>query len=221
MSGLKRGSGERSNRYSESKYTNWCRYNPFDLEISALPDDLRSELNIETGTALVPVYKRDLHTDFMRPVEPEDVRDVLCRVPSDFLNSLRGIYLLGGTSKQLRASKKRFRYGCYGYGRIYLYAFPRRMLRERWGRLPKPTIVEEYQRMGAQWKQNDSGWWLEFDRSSLKRFYLFDVLLHELGHHADKRVWSRDTESAERYAEWFAREYARSIANSSDFAVCS
>jgi PIN domain nuclease of toxin-antitoxin system len=26
---------------------------------------------------------------------------------------------------------------------------------------------------------------------------------------------------AERYAEWLAREYARSIANSSDFAVCS
>jgi hypothetical protein len=214
MSGLKRGSSERSNRYSESKYTNWSRYNPFDLEISTLPEELKPEINIETGTAIVPVYTRDLHTDFIRPVEVEDVRKLLSSVPSDFLDSLRGIYLLGGTSKQLRASKKHFRYGCYGSGRIYLYAFPRWMLTELWGQLPKPTVVEEYKRMGAQWKQSDSGWWLEFDRSSLKRFYLFDVLLHELGHHVDKQVWSRDTESAERYAEWFAQEYARLIAES-------
>ncbi len=65
--------------------------------------------------------------------------------------------------------------------------------------------------MGAKWKQDESGWWLEFDRLSLRRFYLFDVLLHELGHHVDKRVWKRDTISAERYAEWFAQEYARLI----------
>lgn len=211
MSGLKRGSSERSNRYTESKYTNWSQYNPFDLEISTLPDDLKCELNIETDTAIVPVYIRNLHTDFIRPVEAEDVKELLSYVPSDFLNSLHGIYLLGGTSKQLRASKKHFRYGCYHCRRIYLYAFPRRMLCEHWGKLPKPTIVEEYKRMGAEWKQNNSSWWLKFERSSLKRFYLFDVLLHELGHHVDKRVWSRDTESAERYAEWFAREYSRLI----------
>lgn len=216
MSGLKRGSSERSNRYSESKYTNWSRYNPFDLEISALPDELRLEINIETGAEVVPVYIRNLHADFIHPVEGKDVSELLSSVPSDFLNSLRGIYLLGGTSKQLRASKKHFRYGCYESGRIYLYAFPRRMLREHWGKLPKPTIVEEYKRMGAEWKQNDSGWWLEFDRASLKKFYLFNVLLHELGHHVDKRVWSRDTESAERYAEWFAQEHARLIASSAD-----
>lgn len=214
MSGLKRGSSERSNRYSESKYTNWSRYNPFDLEISTLPEELKPEINIEAGAAIVPVYTRDLHPDFIRPVEVKDIRGLLSRVPSDFLNSLRGIYLLGGTSKQLKASKKRFRYGCYESGRIYLYAFPRWMLTELWGQLPKPTIVEEYRRMGAQWKQSDSGWRLEFDQSSLKRFYLFDVLLHELGHHVDKRVWSRDTESAERYAEWFAQEYARLITKS-------
>jgi hypothetical protein len=214
MSGLKRGSSERSNRYSESKCTNWSRYNPFDLEISTLPDDLKPELNIETGTAAISVYIRDLHADFIRPVETEDVRELLTRVPSNFLNSLDSIYLLGGTSKQLRASKKRFRYGCYESGRIYLYAFPRRMLIDNWGQLPKPTIVEEYKRMGAKWKQNDSVWSLEFDQSSLKRFYLFDVLLHELGHHIDRRIRGRDTESAERYAEWFAQEYARLITES-------
>jgi hypothetical protein len=215
MSGLKRGSSERSNRYSGSKCTNWSRYNPFDLEISTLPNDIKPGLTIETGSATISVYVRDVHTDFIRPVEAEDIRKLLSCVPSDFLHSLDSIYLLGGTSKQLRASKKSLRYGCYEPGRIYLYAFPRRMLKDHWGQLPKPTIVEEYKRMGAEWKQDDSGWWLEFDQLSLKRFYLFNVLLHELGHHIDKQVWRRDTESAERYAEWFAQEYARLIAQPS------
>ncbi len=216
MSGQKRGSSERSNRYSESKCTNWSRYNPFDLEISILPDNLKPELNFEIGAAIVSVYLRDLHADFIRPVEAEDVRELLSSVPSDFLHSLDSIYLLGGTSKQLKASKKSFRYGCYEAGRIYLYAFPRRMLIDYWGKLPKPTIVEEYKRMGAEWKQNDLGWWLEFDQSSLKQFYLLDVLLHELGHHVDRRIWGQDTASAERSAEWFAQEYARFAQPSAD-----
>jgi hypothetical protein len=223
MSGFKRSGGERSNRYSESKYTNWSRYNPFDLEISALSKNMRSILEIATDSETIPIYARDLHTEFIRPTEVKDVAELLSRVPSDFLKSLRGISLLGGTSKQLRASKKRFQYGCYcnWSSQIYLYAYPRRMMKEYWGHLPKPEIVEEYSRMGAKWKPDCSGWWLIFDESSIRKFYLFDVLLHEIGHHVDRRSRRRDTTSAERYAEWFAQEYAQSILKPSDdiFAI--
>jgi hypothetical protein len=216
MSGLKRSGGERSNMYSESKYTNWSRYNPFDSEISALPENLHSKLDIVTDLGTIPIYVRDLHPEFIRPAEAKDVAELLSRVPSNFLKFLDGIYLLGGTSKQLIASRRRFRYGCYWRSQIYLYAFPRRMMKEYWNHLPKPAIVEEYRRMGAEWKSDQSSWWLIFDESSIRQFYLFNVLLHELGHHVDKRVWSRSTESAERYAEWFAQEYARSILKPSD-----
>ena len=67
--------------------------------------------------------------------------------------------------------------------------------------MSRASYVEEYERMGAKWKQDKSDWWLEFDRESLRQVYLYDVLPHELGHHTDKRVWMRDTASAERYAE--------------------
>jgi len=53
------------------------------------------------------------------------------------------------------------------------------------------------------------GWCVEFTEESLRAFYLLDVLLHELGHHVDERVWSRDVQSAERFAEWFAGERSR------------
>jgi hypothetical protein len=89
-------------------------------------------------------------------------------------------------------------------------------MKEYWSHLPKPAIVEEYRRMGAEWKPDHSGWWLIFNESSIRRFYLYDVLLHELGHYVDKRSQSRSTASAERYAEWFAQEYAQSILKPSD-----
>lgn len=211
MSGFKRSSGERSNIYSESKFTNWSRYNPFDLEISTLPEYSKPSLRLNTSLGTISVYVQDLHSKFIHPVSAEDVQHVLGRVPVEYLVHLHTVHLLGGTSRQLKASKKSFRYGCYGSGTIYLYAFPKRMLKDYWVSLPKPTIVDEYERMGAHWRQDQAGWWLEFDRGSLKRYYLFDVLLHELGHHHDKRVWKRDTPSAERYAEWFAQETARAI----------
>ncbi|PZD71339.1 hypothetical protein C1752_06618 [Acaryochloris thomasi RCC1774] len=211
MSGFKCSSGERSNIYSESKFTNWSRYNPFDLEISTLPKYSKPKLRFETGSGAISVYVQKLHPKFIHPVCAEDIQNVLNRVPAKFLVHLHAIYLLGGTSRQLKASKKSFRYGCYESGTIYLYAFPEWMLRNCWGNLPKPTVVEEYKRMGADWRKDEAGWWLEFDQGSLERFYLFDVLLHELGHHVDKRVWERDTPSAERYAEWFALETARAI----------
>ena len=209
MSGFKRNSSQRSNRYSESKYTNWTNYDPFSLEISTLPNNLRSESIIEVCSTSVPIYVRPLHSEFMRPFDTKDVKDLLSKLPSSFLKSLNGIYLLGGTAKQLKSSKRCFCYGCYMGRSIYLHAFPKRMLTENWQKLPKPSIVEEYERMGANWKQDKLGWHLEFDRFSLKRFYLLDVLLHELGHHLDKRVWERDNRSAEGYANWFAQEYAR------------
>jgi hypothetical protein len=51
--------------------------------------------------------------------------------------------------------------------------------------------------LGTSW----DGATLQFDSSSLRRFYLYDVLLHEVGHHVDRDHMS---ENAERYASWFA-----------------
>lgn len=218
MSGTKRSGGERSNIYSESKCTNWSQYDPFDLEISSLPEHCKPEASTRLKSGSISIYIRDLHPEFIHPVNPEDVKSLLDKVPPEFLNSLHSIYLLGGTSKQLKASKKSFRYGCYRGGGIYLYAYPRWMLKEKWGKRPSPTAIREYEQMGAKWIQDKSCWWLEFDRISLKRFYLYDVLLHELGHHVDRRryhssgrFWNRDTASAERYAEWFSQKYTRII----------
>jgi len=55
---------------------------------------------------------------------------------------------------------------------------------------------------------------LEFTETSLSRFYLYDVLLHELGHHVDRRERQHDRRASENYAKWFAEVQARSLAES-------
>ena len=49
-----------------------------------------------------------------------------------------------------------------------------------------------------------------FSLRSLRRFYLYDVLLHELGHHVDKRADEKNNAARERYAEWFVEQRSQS-----------
>ena len=108
----------------------------------------------------------------------------------------------------MKASKL-FRYGTYSPARIFLHAYPANAMEQRRDSPPPPDVSREFLRCGAEVYERSGSWIVRFDESSLRRFYLYDVLLHELGHHIDKRVFSRSDKSAERYAEWFAEEQAR------------
>lgn len=126
--------------------------------------------------------------------------DVLATIPPEFLVDLAGVFLLGGTAKQRRLTK--VTYGMYSMGRIFLFAFPETALVQRWPKMPKPSVEREYTKLGATISSDGkAGALLTFDLSSLRQFYLYDVLLHEVGHHIDR---AQRASNAERYAHWFA-----------------
>ena len=50
-------------------------------------------------------------------------------------------------------------------------------------------------------------WIYRFTDDAIRRFYLWDVLVHEIGHHVDRFHPDRSTKRSERFAEWFARTY--------------
>ncbi len=205
--GPKRGSGTRSNMYSESKYTNWREFDPLDGEIEALPPSVRPSLILEFGDERIPIFQHGVHHLFVSPVTPQDVYDTLCRVPVEYLKGLEGVHLLGGTAKQHKVALGELAcYGRYVHTRIYLSAFPKKLLVERHKRLPPPHVVQEYERVGASYRQDRNGWVFTFTMESLRDFYLRDVLLHEIGHHVDRRnTFDKNAKAAERYAAWFAR----------------
>jgi hypothetical protein len=204
----------RSNMYSESKYTNWAPFDPYQGERTAIPCNLTPTSSFSVSDSeTCDIYERPIHEAFMRPFGASDVETVLETIPHNFLVGLRSIYLMGGTWKQDKiAMGDVYHYGEYGWCNIYLFAFPRRRLHWRRKNLPKPDIRQEFERAGAVFRQDGDGWISEFDETSLKTFYLYDVLIHEIGHHVDRHNWrpfrhGKSDSQAERFAEWFVREH--------------
>jgi hypothetical protein len=195
----------RSNAYSDQRFTNWTTHDPFWSEANSLPATMRPRAEVVlSNDKRVPIYDRRLNEGFLRPWSVGDVTAVLEATPPEYLEGLDGVYLMGGTSAQQRSRK--LIYGQYWQRRIFLYPFPAKMLSQRWKSAPKPSLANEYLRFGARITPHQRGAvLLEFDTSSLRLFFLYNVLLHEIGHHVDRADVSENTE---RYAHWFA-DYQR------------
>lgn len=216
MSGPKRGSGPRSGLYSEERFTNWSPFDPFVAEARSASEKRPPRLSLELGRGCsLPIFESELRPGFVRPFSSRDVLDVISDVPPEHLEGLAGIFILGGTSKQQRARK--IAYGHYiqdvrdTQGRIYLHPLPRRLLEQRWDRAPKPSVIREYTRFGASFQRGSDGWTLRFSETSLRLFYLYDVLLHEVGHHVERSVRPWPSRASERYATWYAQYHSSKL----------
>jgi hypothetical protein len=204
MRGPKRGSGPRSGLYSEEKFTNWTPFDPFAAEARRASTDRRPDASLELGPdRIVRIFEAPLQPGFVRPFSAADVRQTLSEVPSENLEGLTSVLLLGGTAKQRRS--RRLCYGRYSGGCIYLHPLADSFLVQRWDRPPKPSVVREYTRFGASFKRESGEWTLSFTPQSLRLFYLYDVLLHEVGHHTERNLRVGPSPASERYATWFAQ----------------
>ena len=155
----------------------------------------------------IPIIVRELQQGFVRPCEVSDVEEVLSDMPPEFLRGLGRVCLLGGTSKQLKLRSGL--YGRYTGEGIYLFALPRHQL-TMWYPPLKPSEERQFLRCGVRLTRRKSGVEVCFSLRSLRRFYLYDVLLHELGHHVDKRADEKNNAARERYAEWFVEQRSQS-----------
>ncbi|MFZ5617052.1 MAG: hypothetical protein ACOZAA_07010 [Pseudomonadota bacterium] len=200
-----RNSGPRSNAWSRSKYTNQTSFDPQLQETGRI-----FELFFDDWTAADQTIYRQmpLHPDFLMPVTLDEVREAVSQVPSQFTAGLEAIVLLGGSVRQRKAAKT------YCYGRymlcqvIVLHPFPKLMLRREFKRGLRPDIRVEYIRAGASVIEKNGARIVEFTESALRDFYLRDVLMHEIGHHADrKNLGKKPLRKEEGFADWFALEY--------------
>jgi len=214
MPGHPKGGGERSNAYSSQRFTNWRPHDPYWAEVEALPRKMRPRAQVDRDPAApLGIFERPLAEGFVRPWTVRDVADVLGAIPQGFLVDLSGVFLLGGTAKQRGLTK--LTYGMYSawYGstsghRVFLCAVPENRLALKWSKMRKPSVVREYTKFGATINPDGTGGAVvKFDLSSLRQYYLYDVLLHEIGHHVDREDRA---DNAERYANWFAEyQHAR------------
>jgi len=138
---------------------------------------------------------------FRHVVTPDEVRERLAEFPAEWLAGLDVLQFASMTRKKRLAP-------CYGLqwgSTIYLYPIEEGLV-EYFSRPPKPQQLIEARMYGGLWEDLGNGFWtLTWDETSIKDYFLNNVLVHELGHLLDDR--NSDSASRERYAEWFAIRY--------------
>ncbi len=123
MSAHHQGSGPRSNRYSEDRFTNWAAYEPWWLEIQAVFK------RFDGLIAKIPPFPKVIELKaldgFIRPCSAVDVERQLRSCPPDFLKGLRAVFILSGTRKQLKSHRPGVAfYGHYWNRCVFLHAYP-------------------------------------------------------------------------------------------------
>ncbi len=134
-------------------------------------------------------------------VTERQIRERLSLLPARFLRPLEVVQLS-------RMTRKKQTFPCYGmqWGQtLYLYPIET-TLTETFHRPPQPNVINEVNMFGGRWVHTPPGQWkIVWNETSIRDFYLNNILIHELGHLLDER--NSRYAARERYAEWFAIEY--------------
>jgi len=137
---------------------------------------------------------------YLHPVSADDVRERVLQLPVEFQEKLDIVQLS-------RMTKKRRLFPCYGlqWGTaVYLYPIEE-SLEELYVRAPRPAQRIETEMYGGRWVQDGNLWRLIWTETTIRDFYLNNVLIHEIGHINDDRNTS--FRKREQFADWFAVEY--------------
>jgi len=131
-------------------------------------------------------------------VSPQEVRQRLAQLPKRFVAPLDVVQL-----SQMTRKKRTF--PCYGmqWGTaLYLYPIEDGLV-EYFYQPPRPNLVNETKMYGGRWEHTaPSTWRLVWKESTIRDYYLNNILIHELGHLLDDR--NESYQDRERFAEWFA-----------------
>lgn len=151
------------------------------------------------------VIEENPSRDFFHPVTEGEIRKTLDRMPNKLTEHLRAVVMprLTVADKRRGVEAKR-RYSC-----IILNPFPN-SLRLFWSTIPpKKKAVQHYEPWNARWEEDGDGWYQAWDLDDLKTYYLFHLLLHELGH--INQPWFNSLMRREEFAEDFALTWARKL----------
>jgi hypothetical protein len=138
---------------------------------------------------------------FYHPCEGEEYISVLQRLPIEISRGVRAIVLHRTSKLELRMGiEARMRFDC-----VIMNAFPRSKFMI-WGSPPKLGTRRHYGRWCSRWLEKDGRVVLEWSLEEIRRYYLFHLFLHEVGHIYQPQF--HESRRREEFAENFALEWA-------------
>jgi len=196
--------GVRGDRYSGSKVTNSRSFQPF---YSATEKIHAKYYKLFKNRTLPLVKIEPTHKDYILPISKDDITSLLERIPTHFIEGIKAILVTSGSKKQIKVIKNMLHYGEYWEECVFIHPYPKVLMTQSYDKKPNPQTIQEYQRAGGVVTSAGSGVEISFNKDSLRRFYLRDVLMHEIGHHNEGERIGRSRKKSEGYANWFATEY--------------
>jgi hypothetical protein len=175
-----------------------------DSEIDRVYDKYYAQIKAATHGPCF--FEEKSHNSFIVPVTLQDLKSEYSKIPGSLRAGLKGIFLLGGTSKIQNTSKTNFRFGTYWNNCIFIHPYPKNLMEKSYAKSPRPHVLNDYKRVGAEVDVKNGGVRVKFTKKALREFYLRDVFIHEMGHHVD-RFFKKNDAKSEGFAEWFATEY--------------
>jgi len=166
--------------------------------------DIWTRLSQDTPGDEIRILRDHPSSQLYHPCSGEEYLEVLERLPEDQTDSLRAIVLRRTSKCDLAVGiEARRRYFC-----VLLNAFPKsnRMV---WKPPPTEAQRRHHGRWCSKWRPLGDSVELIWSRDEIRRYYLYHLFLHELGH--INQPWTYKGARAEAFAENYALEWAAKL----------
>lgn len=139
--------------------------------------------------------------DYYHPCKPKEYLEVLERLPTHQTKYVKGIILRRTPKIDKKLSIEAWRrFSCVilnAFSKDKKYIFKNK---------PSNSTIKHYEPFCTEWTEENGIWILNWDDLGVRRYYLFHLFLHEIGHINDPHTNSKT--KRENYAESFARDMA-------------
>ncbi len=150
------------------------------------------------------VMRENPSRDYYHPCSGDDYLGVLERLPAELTEYVSAIILR-------RLPKEDERRGIDAWRRfscVIMNSFPTSN-ETPWSKRPTEGTVQHLAPWCGRWRSDGGRWRLVWEPEEVRRYYLYHVFLHEIGH--INQPWDYSRRQREAFAENFALEWARKL----------
>lgn len=166
------------------------------------PQNTWQKLSNETDS--LRIITENPSKNYFHPCSSNQILSVINRLPESLTQDIRAIVLrrTPKTDEKLIIEAWR-RFQC-----IILNSFPKN-LKMIWPEKPPARIIKHMNPWCDCWSNENGAWTLQWTHKIIRRYYLYHLLLHEIGHINDF-IHSKQ-KMREGFAENFALEWAKKL----------
>jgi hypothetical protein len=150
------------------------------------------------------ILKENTSREYYHPCNGIEILEVLNKLPKSETECVRAIVLrkISKTDEKFGVEARR-RWSC-----VILNSFPKNN-RMTWTNQPGDSTVKHYSSWCNNWVEDGDKWYLVWTNDEIKKYYLYHLLLHEIGHINEPKFSSR--KKRESFAENYVLEWAKKL----------